>query len=79
MDPFPEIAHEMAIGQHRERIAIAEQSRLARASRAATAQQPHHRPLSEAIRGLHRIASNVHKGRAERGGSVSVPCPMGAC
>ncbi len=72
----PEIAHEIAIGQHRERIAIAEQTRLARASRAATAQQPHHRPLSEAIGGLHRIAS---KGRAERGGSVSVPCPTGAC
>jgi hypothetical protein len=74
----PEAALEIATGLHDERIARAEQLRLARRNRqnrAATAPQP--QPFSRLISSIGSIASAIRRGGAERDGSTSVPCPTG--
>jgi ParB-like chromosome segregation protein Spo0J len=78
----PDAALQIATGLHRERIARAEQIRLARRGRespAATAPQPLHRPFSRLIDSIGRAAATIRRGSTERGGCMPVPCPTGTC
>ena len=78
----PDAALQIATGLHTERIARAEQTRLARlarASRTATAPRPSRRPVPRLIDGIGRVAATLRRGSTERAGSMSVPCPTGTC
>lgn len=78
----PDAALRIATGLHGERIAKAEQirlARLARASRTATAPRPFRRPVPRLIDGIGRTAATLRRRSTERTGSMAVPCPTGTC
>lgn len=78
----PDAALQIATGLHRERIARAEQvrlARLARAGRTATAPRSSLQPVPRLINNIARAAATIRRGTTERGGSISVPCPTGTC
>lgn len=81
----PEAALQIATGLHRERIARAEQLRLARRGRPSqttTAPPLRHQPLSRLIIGtgrVGRVAADFARRSTRRHSSVSTPCPTGAC
>ncbi|MAT06671.1 MAG: hypothetical protein CL424_16670 [Acidimicrobiaceae bacterium] len=75
----PEAALQIATGLHRERIARAEQLRLARASRKVTAPRFSRQPDLQLINRIGRAATVLLRRRTERGSTMSVPCPTGTC
>lgn len=78
----PDAALQIATGLQRERIARAEQVRLARRARAgrtATAPRSSLQSVPQLITSIARAAATIRRGSTERGGGISVPCPTGTC